>query len=130
MVTIKEVARKAGVSTATVSYVLNDARKVRPETQKRVLVAARRLGYTPNTAARSLAAGRSSTLGLVVPDIGNPFFPEIIRAFQESAILSAREAVAMNTAYDAQRTPSSIDPLPSLQPPPAPFFPPPANPPL
>ena len=122
MVTIKEVARKAGVSTATVSYVLNDARKVRPETQKRVLVAARRLGYTPNTAARSLAAGRSSTLGLVVPDIGNPFFPEIIRAFQESANLSGLEAVVMNTGYDAQRTRGVIERLVSLQVPGAAFF--------
>jgi LacI family transcriptional regulator len=122
MVTIKEVARKAGVSTATVSYVLNDARKVRPETQKRVLVAARRLGYTPNTAARSLAAGRSSTLGLVVPDIGNPFFPEIIRAFQESANCSGLEAVVMNTGYDAQRTRGIIERLVGLQVPGAAFF--------
>jgi LacI family transcriptional regulator len=122
MVTIKEVAAKAGVSTATVSYVLNDARKVRPDTQKRVLVAARQLGYSPNTAARSLAAGRSSTLGLVVPDIGNPFFPEIIRAFQESANLSGLEAVVMNTDYDAQRTRSVIERLASLQVPGAAFF--------
>jgi LacI family transcriptional regulator len=122
MVTIKEVARKAGVSTATVSYVLNDARRVRPETQKRVLLAARRLGYTPNKAARSLAAGRSSTLGLVVPDIGNPFFPEIIRAFQESANLSGLEAVVMDTAYDAQRTRGVIERLVSLQVPGAAFF--------
>jgi LacI family transcriptional regulator len=122
MVTIKEVARKAGVSTATVSNVLNDARKVRPETQKRVLAAARRLGYTPNTAARSLAAGRSSTLGLVVPDIGNPFFPEIIRAFQESANSSGLEAVVMNTGYDAQRTRGVIERLVSLQVPGAAFF--------
>ena len=122
MVTIKEVAEKAGVSTATVSYVLNDIRKVRPETQKRVLAAARRLGYAPNSAARSLAAGRSSTLGLVVPDIGNPFFPEIIRAFQESANLSGLEAVVMNTDYDAQRTRNVIERLASLQVPGAAFF--------
>ena len=122
MVTIKEVAEKAGVSTATVSYVLNDIRKVRPETQNRVLVAARKLGYAPNTAARSLAAGRSSTLGLVVPDIGNPFFPEIIRAFQESANLSGLEAVVMNTDYDAQRTRRVIERLASLQVPGAAFF--------
>jgi LacI family transcriptional regulator len=122
MVTIKEVAQRAGVSVATVSYVLNDARKVRPETQSRVRIAARQLGYAPNTAARSLAAGRSSTLGIVVPDIGNPFFPEIIQAFQESAILSGREAVVMNTDYDAQRTRSVIERLASLQVPGAAFF--------
>jgi len=101
---------------------LNDVRKVRPETQRRVRVAARQLGYSPNSAARSLAAGRSSTLGLVVPDIGNPFFPEIIRAFQESAGRSGFETVVMNTDYDAQRTRSVIERLASLQVPGAAFF--------
>src|SRR5215471_12300085 len=122
MITIKEVARKAGVSVATVSYVLNDTRKVRPETQERVMLAARQLGYAPNVAARSLAAGRSSTLGLVVPDIVNPFFPETIRAFQESATLSGLEAVVMNTDYDAQRTRNVVRRLASLQVPGAAFF--------
>jgi LacI family transcriptional regulator len=85
MATLKEVAAKAGVSAATVSYVLNDTRKVRPETGQRVLWAARELGYLPNTAARSLVVGRSSIVGLVVPDICNPFFPEITKTFQEEA---------------------------------------------
>ena len=74
MATIKEVAQQAGVPAATVSYVLNDSKKVRPETEQRVLWAARDLGYLPNSAARSLAVGHSSIFGLIVPDISNPFF--------------------------------------------------------
>ena len=97
MATIKEVAEKAGVSVATVSYVLNDSRKVRPDTGQRVLWAARELGYVPNTAARSLVVGRSSIVGLVVPDIGNPFFPEITKTFQEEANLRGMETIVMNT---------------------------------
>jgi LacI family transcriptional regulator len=115
MATIKEVASRAGVSVATVSYVLNDSRKVRPETEQRVLFAAKSLGYFPNNAARSLVVGRSSIIGLIVPDIGNPFFPEITKAFQEEASASAMETIVMNSNYDAQLTRSLIERLLSLQ---------------
>ena len=122
MATIREVASRAGVSVATVSYVLNDTRKVRPETEQRVLLAARELGYSPNTAARSLVVGRSSMVGLVVPDIENPFFPEITKAFQEAAALAGLETIVMNTNYDSQRTHNMVDRLASLQVPGAAFF--------
>ncbi len=122
MATIREVASRAGVSVATVSYVLNDTRKVRPETEQRVLLAAKELGYSPNTAARSLVVGRSSMLGLVVPDIENPFFPEITKAFQEAAGLAGLETIVMNTNYDAHRTHNMIDRLASLQVPGAAFL--------
>jgi DNA-binding LacI/PurR family transcriptional regulator len=115
MATLKEVAVKAGVSAATVSYVLNDSRKVRPETEQRVLWAVKELGYLPNTAARSLAVGRSSIVGLVVADIGNPFFPEITKAFQEEANIFGMEAIVMNTNKDPQRTRSIMERLLSLQ---------------
>jgi len=122
MATIREVASRAGVSVATVSYVLNDTRKVRPETEQRVLLAAKELGYSPNTAARSLVVGRSSMVGLVVPDIENPFFPEITKAFQEAASLAGLETIVMNTNYDAQRTHNMVDRLASLQVPGAAFL--------
>jgi LacI family transcriptional regulator len=122
MATIREVAAKAGVSAATVSYVLNDARRMSPETARRVMLAARELGYAPNNAARSLAVGRSSLVGLVVPDIGNPFFPEITKAFQEAANLAGLEAIVMNTNYDAERTRSLVSRLLSLQVPGAAFL--------
>jgi LacI family transcriptional regulator len=122
MATIKEVAVKAGVSIATVSYVLNDSRKVRPETGQRVLWAAKELGYLPNTAARSLVVGRSSIVGLIVPDIGNPFFPEILKTFQEEANLSGMETIVMNTNSDPQRTRNMVERLLSLQVPGAAFL--------
>ncbi len=103
MATIKEVAEKAGVSAATVSYVLNDSRKVRPETEQRVLWAAKELGYFPNTAARSLAVGRSSILGLIVADMSNPFYPEIARNFQLEARLYGLEALVMDGNKDPRR---------------------------
>lgn len=122
MSTIREVAQRAGVSVATVSYVLNDTRKVRPQTEQRVLLAAKELGYSPNTAARSLVVGRSSMVGLVIPDIENPFFPEITKAFQEAAALAGLETIVMNTNYDAQRTRNMVDRLASLQVPGAAFL--------
>lgn len=115
MATIKEVARRAGVSIATVSYVINDIRKVSEATERRVRLAARELGYSPNRLARGLVARRSSFVGLVVPDIGNPFFPEIIKAFQGEANLSAMESIVMDTNADPQRTRNLIERLVSLQ---------------
>lgn len=115
MATIKDVAEKAGVSAATVSYVLNDVRKVRPETEQRVLWAARELGYQPNTAARSLALGHSSILGLIVPDMLNPFFPEITKSFQAEAALYSMETVAMDGNNDPHRTRSLVERLLGLR---------------
>lgn len=115
MATIKEVAEKAGVSAATVSYVLNESRKVRPETEQRVLWAARELGYLPNTAARSLAVGRSSILGLIAPDMSNPFFPYIARAFQLEAGMYGLETLVMDGYKDPQRTRNLVERLLGLQ---------------
>lgn len=115
MTTIKEVAEKAGVSAATVSYVLNGSRKVRPETEQRVLWAARELGYLPNTAARSLAVGRSSIVGLIAPDISNPFFPEIAKSFQLEAGVYGLETLLMDSNKDLQRTRNLVERLLGLQ---------------
>jgi len=115
MATLKEVAEKAGVSAATVSYVLNDSRKVRPETEQRVLWAAKALGYQPNSAARSLVVGHSSIFGLIVPDISNPFFPEVTKAFQLEAALYGMETVVMDGNTDPQRTRSMVERFVSLQ---------------
>jgi DNA-binding LacI/PurR family transcriptional regulator len=122
MATIKQVAERAGVSVATVSYVLNDTHKVRPATERRVLLAAKELGYSPNSAARSLVMGRSSLVGLIVPDLSNPFFPEITKAFQDSASLAGMETIVINTDYDVQRTRSTVNRLLSLQVPGAAFL--------
>jgi LacI family transcriptional regulator len=115
MATIKDVARRASVSIATVSYVLNGTRNVRPETRRKVLAAAQALAYAPNSAARSLVVGQSSLLGLVVSDIRNPFFPELTVGFQDAANFAGLDEVMINTNYDAQRTRNALSRLLALQ---------------
>lgn len=83
--TIYDVARRAGVSPATVSRVLNGNHRVSPELRQRVLEAARALNYAPNYSARSLSSQRTATLGLLLPDIANPFFAEIARGVEDAA---------------------------------------------
>ncbi|XJZ27057.1 LacI family DNA-binding transcriptional regulator [Bacillota bacterium Lsc_1132] len=83
MTTIKEVAAEAKVSVATVSRVLNNNGYVNEDTRKRVLKAITKLNYIPNEVARSLYKKQSRTIALIVPDIKNPFFPEITRAIED-----------------------------------------------
>jgi len=109
------VAARAGVSTATVSHVLNGTRGSKPETRQRVLAAIQELGYSQNQAGRDLARGRSSLLGLIISDIRNPFFPEVAAAFQEQALLNNMDALVLNTNYDAHRTLNSVKRLMGLQ---------------
>ncbi len=82
---IFEVARTAGVSIATVSRVANGTARVRPRTEARVRAAMERLGYRPHALARGLAARRSHTIGLLITDILDPYFAEIVRGAQERA---------------------------------------------
>src|ERR1700690_4047295 len=89
MSTIKDVAKRAGVGIATVSRTLHNSSQLRPETAARVRQAMDELGYRPNTHAQSLASGRSHMLGLVVSDITNPFFPELVKGFEDMALLHA-----------------------------------------
>src|ERR1041384_437403 len=76
------VAALAGVSPSTVSRALNTPGLVRQSTRERVLASVERLGYRPNRAARSLVMGRTGTLGLIVPDIANPFFAPFVKDVQ------------------------------------------------
>ncbi|HEX8180315.1 MAG TPA: LacI family DNA-binding transcriptional regulator [Pyrinomonadaceae bacterium] len=101
---IKDVAREAGVSTATVSHVINNSRYVSEETRARVLAAIERCGYYPNAHARSLASGRSQTLGLLISDIANPFFPELVKSIEAAAFEQGYDVVLSNTNYDPART--------------------------
>lgn len=84
-VTIRDVATAAGVSVSTVSRAFTAPESVQERTRKRVLEAADRLGYLPDPAARSLRSGRTESLGLIIPDIANPFFPPIVKALQARA---------------------------------------------
>src|SRR5690606_12155768 len=84
--TMRDVARVAGVSLKTVSRVVNNEPGVRPETTERVTAAIEQLGFRRNDLARSLRPGQSSsTLGLVIGDVGNPFFSAITRAVEDGA---------------------------------------------
>ncbi|WP_294766940.1 LacI family DNA-binding transcriptional regulator [uncultured Rhodoferax sp.] len=85
MATLSEVARLAGVTTATVSNVLRNTQKVKPATVQKVQEAIAATGYRPNLMARALAEGKSSMVALVLPDINNPFYPELVRVAERVA---------------------------------------------
>ena len=102
--TIRDVAKAAGVSTATVSNVLNKTGKVGPRTHRLVLSAVRKLGYVPNAHARHLASRDRRTLGIIVSDIENPFFPEVIKSFETRARQLGYDAILSDTSYDPRRT--------------------------
>lgn len=84
-VRLADVAAAVGLSGSTVSRALSDPDKVNPATRERVLKIAQEMGYVPNQSARSLTAGRTDLIGLLVPDIANPFFPPIIKSVQARA---------------------------------------------
>lgn len=84
-VTIHDVARRAGVSPSTVSRAFSAPQMVSPGTRDAVLEVAGELGYRPNRAARSLVTGRTGNLGIIVPDLGNPFFPSVLKGAQARA---------------------------------------------
>jgi LacI family transcriptional regulator len=83
-ITIKDIAQKADVSVATVSYVLNNNRYVSPELKSRVNEAIAELGYMPNAVARNLRQSRTRTLGLIIPDNSNPFYAEIAKGVEDA----------------------------------------------
>lgn len=101
--TIREVAARAGVSTATVSRVLAGIGNPRPETARRVLDAAAALDYRPSGVARSLRMKHTRTLGLIVTDIQNPFFPELVQAADTSARGLGYSILLGSAAYDEHR---------------------------
>src|SRR3984957_16758553 len=106
--TMREVARRAGVSPATVSRVLNNTQYISEETRARVLMAVREFNYFKNVHARRLATGRSDLFGLVISEIANPYFPEVIRGFQAAAWDRGFDVILCNTQYDQPRTRSIL----------------------
>lgn len=85
MATIRDVSKLAGVSVATVSRVINKKGYVSKETEEAILNAMKMLNYTPSDVARRLAGKKSNTIGLIIPNILNPFFPEVARAAEDAA---------------------------------------------
>jgi DNA-binding LacI/PurR family transcriptional regulator len=105
-VSIRDVAKRAGVSIATVSRTVNQIPTVNPELAKKVWKAIEEVGYLPNTQARALVSGRSRMLGLIVSEITNPFFPELIQEFENLAVAQGYEVLIGSTNYDPARTES------------------------
>ncbi len=100
--TIVDVAERAGVSTGTVSNVLSGARRVRPETRSRVEEALRDLGFRPNRVARALSQRRTHTVGMVVPDVTNPFFATLILTAEQALAERGFAVLFGNAGNDAE----------------------------
>jgi DNA-binding LacI/PurR family transcriptional regulator len=100
---IREVAKKAGVSIATVSRVVNGTARVHARTEQRVRAAIERTGYYPNTHARTLGTGKSHIYGLIISDLENPFFPELVKCFERVAVEHGQEVLIANTDYHPER---------------------------
>ncbi len=108
LMNIKEIAKRANVSTATVSRTLNNTAHVEPATAQKVRQAIKELHYRPNITARALASGRSFTIGLLVSDIVNPFFPELVKGFEDAATARGYDVLVANTNYDVERMTSCV----------------------
>ncbi len=100
---IREIARRAKVSTATVSRTINRVPSVDPQLAKRVWKVVEELGYYPNTQARALVSGKSRIFGLIVSEITNPFFPEIVQSFEDIAVRHNYEILLTSTIHDPKR---------------------------
>lgn len=109
MVSIKDVARRAGVSSATVSRVLADKPHVRPELRRRVWEAVDELGYQPNRVARSLRAQQSKIIGLIISDIQNPFFTSVVRAVEDTAYERGFSVFLCNADEDTRKEKMYLD---------------------
>lgn len=100
---IRTIARLANVSIATVSRTINHVATVNPKIAKRVWEVIEELDYFPNTQARALVSGRSRILGLIVSEITNPFFPELIQGFEDIAVEHGYEILVSSTNYEPKR---------------------------
>jgi len=103
MVKIVDVAKRAGVSTASVSRVISGHPGISDELRERVNVAVKALGYRPDLAARRLRSGRTDTLGLIVSDIRNPFFTEVSRAVEDVAYQNGMRVLLCNADEDPDK---------------------------
>ncbi|MBS4178804.1 LacI family DNA-binding transcriptional regulator [Bacillus sp. FJAT-49731] len=103
MITIKDIAKEAGVSIATVSAVVNQTKYVSGELEGRVKHAIRKLGYRPNRIARSLKSKRSMLLGVTVTEVTNPFYPLLLKGIEEIALKNGYNLLLLTTGDDEQK---------------------------
>ena len=111
MASIKDIANRAGVSTTTVSHVLNKSRPVHPDTVTRVMQAINDLHYQPNMLARSLRRRTTNTIGLLVSDVENPFFSELARSVEATAYLRGYNMIFCNTDENLEKEILYVDVL-------------------
>ncbi|NAW66033.1 substrate-binding domain-containing protein [Photobacterium halotolerans] len=111
MATMKDIARLAGVSTSTVSHVINKSRFVSDEIAERVNQAAKELNYAPSALARSLKVNRTQTIGMLVTTSTNPFFGEVVKGVERSCYQKGYNLILCNTEGDSERMKASIDTL-------------------
>ena len=104
-VTLREIADAAGVSIATVSYVLNGRGAISPDTKQRIQRVVKKLGYRQNQAARAMKTGRTKIIGLVFPNIENPFFASLARSILDEAQASGYQTFLVDTegSHDRER---------------------------
>jgi DNA-binding LacI/PurR family transcriptional regulator len=100
MANMLQIARMAGVSLGTVSNVLNNTAKVRESTRKRVLDAVQAAGYQPSQLARGLRRDKTNMIGMIIPDITNPFFPAVVRGAEDVAFSNGYRLILCNTDND------------------------------
>ena len=100
MANMKDIAKMAGVSLGTVSHVLNDSARVRDPIRKRVLEAVQAAGYQPSQLARGLRRDKTNVIGMIIPDITNPFFPAVVRGAEDIAFSNGYRLILCNTDND------------------------------
>lgn len=110
-VTIYDVARESGFSMATVSRVVNGSANVKPETRKKILETIERLGYRPNAVARGLASKKTTTVGVVIPDISSSFFAELVRGIDDIASMYNYNIILSNSDNKLDKELSLINTL-------------------
>lgn len=110
-VTLKEVAAALGMSTMTVSRALNDRPNVNVKTKKKVLKVAEEMGYTPNHVAKSLVSSRTYTIGVVIPEIGHAFFPEVVRGIEQVTNEFNYQIFLTNSSESFEKERKSIEAL-------------------
>ncbi len=107
-VTMRQIAERAGVSIGTVSHVINETATVRPKLRERVVEAIRSMGYQPSALAQGLRKSRTNMLGMVIPDITNPFFPGVVRGVEDVAYKRSFRVILCNADNDPAKEASYV----------------------
>ena len=105
---MRQIAERAGVSIGTVSHVINETATVRPKLRERVLEAIRSMGYQPSALAQGLRKNRTNMLGMVIPDITNPFFPGVVRGVEDVAYKRSFRVILCNADNDPSKEESYV----------------------